>query len=120
MRSDARCSLSQRAIVDAGESYYVFPSGYAFLKGPLKDFVFPFLNKAQQSRTIALETQLDAAPKNDATRRLIQHELDGLIAAECPLTGSVMVDSVGKGFDEANDLDLLRAHETTSPERVDV
>jgi len=106
--SDARCALTKKPVLTAGEPFYVFPSGYAVLLSALKREIKPHLNKKQRSRVEKIE---QALTKNAKDRSLslqaadrLQAELDGLIAAECPLTGSAMVDSIDQPF--ANSIEI--------------
>ena len=106
LKADARCALTNQAVMNAGEPLYVFPSGYVFLASALKKEVLPFLNEKQRVRVEELELQIQNINSMSSTNaedeshaRALQTELDGLVAAECPLTGSILVDSIDKGFD---------------------
>lgn len=114
MKADARCALTGKLVLDAGEPFYVFPSGYVILESALKNEVMPFLNEKQQDRVSELEKTLSelrreagvaGAEVADDQIETLQSELDGLIAAECPLTGSVMVETIDRGFDDCVEAD---------------
>ena len=119
MRSDARCAFSNKLVLGAGEPFYVFPSGYVVLVSALKKDVKPYLNEKQRDRVDELEKTLLETKGSDKQRATLQRELDGLLAAECPLTGSVMVESIDRDFDDSEELyDASNVLEV--PERVDV
>lgn len=101
MKADARCAITNKLVVSAGEPFYVFPSGYVILACALKNEVMPYLNNKQRKRVEEIEGQLKAKRENDTGRNALQAELDGLIAAECPLTGSVMVESIDRDFEDS-------------------
>jgi hypothetical protein len=109
MKSDARCAFTKKAVLSAGEPFYVFPSGYVVLESVLKKEVLPYLNERQRERVKEIEQELKRyAGRNtqiDSTVDSLQAELDGLIAAECPLTGSIMVESIDRGFEDAEEID---------------
>jgi hypothetical protein len=109
MKADARCALTNKLVLNAGESFYVFPSGYVFLESALKAEVLPYLNEMQRSRVEEVEAELKQARVDEAAdgSRVValQAELDGLIAAECPFTGSIMVESIDRGFDDSLEAD---------------
>ncbi|KAL3908069.1 MAG: hypothetical protein SGARI_003236 [Bacillariaceae sp.] len=107
MRSDARCALTNQSILSAGEPFYVFPSGYVVLESALKKEVMPFLNERQRSRVEEIEDELKRYSHgipDPVKADTLQAELDGLIAAECPLTGSMMVDSIDKPFEGSEEI----------------
>jgi hypothetical protein len=103
MKGDAHCALTNNEVLGSGEPFYVFPSGYVILASALIKEVVPYLNAKQKSRVTELEDLL----QTDSTVNVeeLQAELDGLIAAECPLTGSVMVDSIDKAFEDSTEID---------------
>lgn len=114
MKADARCALTNTLVLDAGEPFYVFPSGYVILESALKNEVMPFLNEKQRERVTEIEKSLaelrgsaNVSEENTKEGRVdaLQSELDGLIAAECPLTGSIMIESIDRGFDESVEAD---------------
>lgn len=104
MKSDARCAYTNKAVLSAGEPFYAFPSGYVVLESALKKEVLPFLNKRQVQRVSEIEREMKGFSQlqrqQDPRFDTLRAELDGLIAAECPLTGSIMVDSIARGFDD--------------------
>jgi len=104
MKADARCALTNTLVLNAGEPFYVFPSGYVFLESALKREVMPYLNERQKARVDEIQKEiarLGVKPTNESSQSdALQTELDGLIAAECPLTGSIMVDSIDRVFDD--------------------
>jgi len=118
MKADARCAFTSKLVLHAGEPFYVFPSGYVVLESALKHEVMPYLDEKQQARVeeIAKSMQelgsksdssgaISTEPRSDDLQQLeeLQSELDGLIAAECPFTGSIMVDSIDRSFDDSMD-----------------
>jgi hypothetical protein len=118
LKADARCALTNKLVLNAGEPFYVFPSGYVFLESALKKEVIPHLNSKQRERVddiLELLAELRIAPSTslsseDETKlEALQAELDGLIAAECPLTGSIMVESIDHGFEDCVESDELLA-----------
>ena len=105
MRSDARCAITNKALMFDNESFYVFPSGYVYLESALMEEVKPYLNSKQSARLERVVADMEKIRKvpvmseDDEIRlQMLQSELDGLIAAECPLTGRIIVDSIDKGF----------------------
>jgi vacuolar protein sorting-associated protein 18 len=114
LKSDARCALTNQVVLTSGEPFYVFPSGYVFVASALKKEVMPFLNQKQKSRVDELERQLKTIHSKKSTNaederqiKTLQTELDGLIAAECPLTGSILVNSIDQGFEGSHEVDDL-------------
>lgn len=109
MKPDARCAFTGRLVLSAGEPFYVFPSGYVVLESSLKEAVVPFLNDKQKARVAELEKELKLSPgpgrRSDSRQAALQAEMDGLIAAECPLTGSIMVEKVDQPFPDSDEID---------------
>eukprot|EP00986_Skeletonema_menzelii_P002765 scaffold790_cov149-Skeletonema_menzelii.AAC.10 len=113
VRTNARCAFTNKYVMESDEPFYAFPSGYVVLEKALKREVLPHLNEKQRDRVKFIEEELARLRRRRTTSRMpvekakddfemdeLQHELDGLIAAECPLTGSVMVNSITQGFDD--------------------
>lgn len=117
VRADARCAFTNKLVLHEEGPFYAFPSGYVVLETALKKEVIPHLNEKQISRLKFIESELaklhsrmqissrsarspNEAAKDNYDMEELQIELDGLIAAECPLTGSIMVDSIDKGFSD--------------------
>lgn len=117
VKTDARCAFTNKLVLSAGEPFYAFPSGYVVLASALKAEVCPYLNEKQSTRLKELETLLRTGG-SDEPRQTLQSELDGILAAECPLTGSIMVESIDRGFPLAEDefAEGLR----TAVDRIDV
>jgi hypothetical protein len=100
VRADARCAFTNKNVIHEGEPFYTFPSGYVVLESALKQEVIPFLNSKQQARVASIEKELSRMRKNRQSKGgtsacvtqdnhvtdELQEELDGLIAAECPLS----------------------------------
>jgi hypothetical protein len=118
MKSDAICAFTRKPVLTAGESFYVFPSGYVVLESALKSEILPHLNAKQRSRVNEIEKDLLMKRKSsDIEFEVIdslQAELDGLIAAECPLTGQGMVESIDRPFDDSAEIeDIMSAGAAT-------
>ena len=109
MKADAQCAFTGRLVLQAGEPFYVFPSGYVVLESALIKEVLPFLNEKQRARVEDLRGLLQGSTQEKEKEihdyEKLQAELDGLIAAECPLTGSIMVESIDRGFPDSTDMD---------------
>lgn len=108
MKSDAHCAFTGKAVLSAGEPFYVFPSGYVVLESALKREVIPYLNEKQAARVKELEREMKQLPtrNSDSKYDSLQAELDGLIAAECPLTGSIMVESIDRPFLDSEEIEV--------------
>mmetsp|Transcript_9411 Transcript_9411/g.13793 ORF Transcript_9411/g.13793 Transcript_9411/m.13793 type:complete len:1459 (-) Transcript_9411:270-4646(-) len=137
MKSDARCAFTHKLVLEEDEPFYVFPSGFVVLESALKKQIISYLNETQKERLEKVENELSKLrnPKQqqpppgsnngildvkDAQirRETLQNELDGLIAAECPLTGSMMVDSIDKGFASMDEDDSYEFGEWSSDKKV--
>jgi vacuolar protein sorting-associated protein 18 len=97
VKADARCAFTKKHVLSAGEPFYAFPSGYVVLASALKEEVIPCLDEKQRSRVEELE-KLILAGGREVPIQSLQAELDGILAAECPLTGSIMVESIDRPF----------------------
>jgi hypothetical protein len=113
MDGSAKCIFTEKYVVRENEPFYVFPSGFVALESALKTQVRPYLNEVQQIRLAQLEEEMKdmkAESKdcdNDIEYRIeeVQNEIDGFIAAECPMTGYLMIESIDKGFESCNEED---------------
>jgi hypothetical protein len=107
MDGSAKCAFTEKYVVKENEPFYVFSSGFVALESALKTQVRPYLNDVQRSRLAELEQELKDMTSetkesgNDMEYRIkeVQSEIDGFIAAECPLTGYLMIESIDKGFE---------------------
>ncbi|KAL7566560.1 hypothetical protein ACA910_000630 [Epithemia clementina (nom. ined.)] len=107
VKTNARCAITDKLVLQSDEPFYVFPSGYVILASAVKKAVMPHLNEKQRARVEELEEELQKKPTESILHReKLQAELDGLIAAECPLTGTVMIESIDRGFESGDDLDF--------------
>jgi vacuolar protein sorting-associated protein 18 len=97
VKADAKCAFTQKLVLSAGEPFYAFPSGYVILASALRAEVLPHLNEKQRNRVEELEKQIQAGNTAKPVQSLIS-ELDSILAAECPLTGSIMWESIDKPF----------------------
>jgi hypothetical protein len=104
MKSDARCAITNKLVLSAGEPFYVFPSGYVVLGSALKNEVMPYLNDKQRMRVGEIENELKRRSDQDVGRNVLQAELDSIIGGECPLTGSVMVESIDRDFGDSEEI----------------
>jgi hypothetical protein len=115
MNYDAKCVFTEKSVVGEDEPFYVFPSGFVALESALKKEVIPYLNDMQAELLASIEREMQEikaqiagslsdgevkSEDNEYQYRLdeLQCRLDGLIAAECPLTGSIMIESIDHGF----------------------
>ena len=96
VKADARCAFTNKLVLSAGEPFYAFPSGYVVLASALEKEVIPYLDEKQRARVGELKKLLKNGGQE--SQQDLQSELDGLLAAECPLTGSIMVESIDRGF----------------------
>ena len=128
MSSDVKCIFTEKAIVAEKQPFYIFPSGFVALESALKEEVIPYLNDTQKSKMESIEKEIIGIKKNlDNTTisnefqggsndmyRLeeLQCDLDGLIAAECPMTGSVMIESIDRGFCDSKEDELYISCDT--------
>jgi vacuolar protein sorting-associated protein 18 len=120
MSATAKCALTHRPVLGAGEEFYVFPSGYVYLASALKAATMPYLNDHQKQRVDVITKELLSSDVSDTVAKRLQVELDGIIAAECPLTGTIMVESIDIEFGDSLEVDDEAYWLTTSVERVDV
>lgn len=118
MKADARCALTHKLVLNAGEPFYVFPSGYVVLYSALRKEIFPYINEKQRARVEELEGLIRNDGNGLKSRQDLQLELDGLIAAECPLSGSIMVESIDRDFEDSTE--MYDEFESSGVERIDV
>lgn len=108
MKANAQCAFTGKEVISAGEPFYVFPSGYVILESALKREVLPYLNEKQAKRVAELEQEMKRemalGRHSESKYNTLQGELDGLIAAECPLTGSIMVESIDRPFPDSEEI----------------
>ena len=86
--------------------FYMFPCGHGYHSDCIMKRLSEHLEPTQVESVLGLQEKLKIAEKRaqDLDRRAIiqqeylQNEIDGYIAAECPLCGDVMVRSIGKSL----------------------
>ncbi len=129
MSANATCVFTEKPVVAESQPFYIFPSGFVALESALKKEVVPYLNDKQKSHMDLIEKEIEEIKchLNNSTEskeefqggsddmyRLeeLQCDLDGLIAAECPLTGSLMIESIDRRFCDSKEDELYIACDT--------
>jgi vacuolar protein sorting-associated protein 18 len=103
IKATARCAFTNQDVLSSGEPFYVFPSGYVILSSALKTEVLPYLSDRQRARVKEIENLL-LTNQGQVSKQTLELELDGIIAPECPLTGSIMVESIDRDFDDCDEI----------------
>jgi hypothetical protein len=83
MKADARCAITNKLVLSAGEPFYVFPSGYVVLGSALKNEVMPYLNEKQRMRVEEIENELKRKSDQEFPK-YVAGGADGMTGAECP------------------------------------
>jgi len=99
--------------------FYLFPCGHGLHCDCMRKRVLPYLDARQRRAVERLEerTKAMASRARDDDRRALtqyeyaQAELDGYLAGECPLCGSVMIMSVAQPLVGSSEEDLKEAAE---------
>lgn len=99
VRADARCAFTNTPVFSAGEPFYAFPSGFVFVESALMKELLPYCSESQRRRAEELYRRLTSGTESEVNQQTLQLELDSILAAECPLTGNAMVESISNGFD---------------------
>jgi vacuolar protein sorting-associated protein 18 len=120
IKTDARCALTNMPVASSGAPFYVFPSGFVYLGSALRSEVMPHLTEKQRARVLEIENKLKALGSQDPVRLALQNEYDGLIAAECPLTGAIIVDSIDRDFADSEEVTESNSLFNVNVERVEV
>jgi vacuolar protein sorting-associated protein 18 len=104
IKATTRCAYTNQKVLNAGEPFYVFPSGYVVVASALKTEVLPYLTDSQRQRVNEIENLL-LTNRSHTSKQGLQLELDGIIASSCPLTGSIMVESIDRDFEDCLEID---------------
>lgn len=102
IEGDQVCELCDQAILS--RVFYLFPCSHAFHADCLLREMNKHLSAAEKAKIKELQEKLrplsqSGLSQNDQELRdKLQAELDNIIAAECPLCGSVMIQSINKPF----------------------
>ena len=99
-----RCEYCNDAIF--ARPFYIFPCSHGYHSDCIMKKLSHHLEPVQVEAVVDLQEKLKIAAKRaqDLDRRAmiqqeyLQNEIDGYIAAECPLCGDAMVRSVGKSL----------------------
>lgn len=112
-----RCDLTGQRLVS--HPFHFFPCGHAFLSGALRREMVEHLSPTQRKLLAAKDAEVRRLRKrnprrtqlamHDEKRRLeieerrrqlvgLEREIDDLIAADCPLCGQVVIDSISQPF----------------------
>ncbi|GMI44249.1 hypothetical protein TrCOL_g1423 [Triparma columacea] len=115
--------------VDKGDHYYAFPSGFKVYDSELRRVVIEVLEEGEREELEVLMKEIEdvsravkeedgrgglgglglgggvegAKTANEERLEELKRRYDGIVARECPLTGDIMIDSIGKpieGWDE--------------------
>ena len=99
------CAISGKRV--EGEDSYCFRSGFVVRVEEMRKLVWEVLNEEQRERVEWLEKELRGEGEEEMLdgekMAELTKELDGLIAAECPCTGDLMIESVGVPLEGWND-----------------
>ena len=101
MARSQRCAYCGEIAVSS--QFYLFPCGHSFHTDCVMERIDHHLQPAEKEEVRKIEAQLQAlTPNGDVVkdkktiqqREYLRGELDGLVAAECPLCGDRMIESI--------------------------